>query len=137
MSDDGPIQEINMSVIGSVTPIYEIIEPDENHLQNDPLNLTFEQLNMGNSSSIDLSKIDYNQDPSPSNAQTSMNHATQNQQETHTNEFIDFENSQSNKHDPSHNVKEVSKTKKSDSEYHDLMNEMLLKVETGISFRNQ
>ena len=93
MSDDGTIQELNMSVIGSVTPIYEIIEPDENHLQNNPPNLTFEQLNMRNSSSIDLSKIDYNQDPSPSNAQTSKNHATQNQQETHTNEFIDFENS--------------------------------------------
>lgn len=76
-----------MSVTDSVTPIYEITEPDENHLQNNPLNSTSEQLNMRNSSSIDLSKTKYNQDPEPPNAQT-MNYATEHQQETYTNEFL-------------------------------------------------
>lgn len=70
VSDDGTIKDLNMVVIDSVTPFYEIIESDENRLQIDPLNSAFEQLKMRNSISIDLSKIEYNQDPCPYNAQT-------------------------------------------------------------------
>ena len=58
VSDDGTIQDLNMVVIDSVTPFYEIIESDENRLQIDPLNSAFEQLKMRNSISIDLSKIE-------------------------------------------------------------------------------
>ena len=79
---------------------------------------------------IDLSKIEYNQDPGLFNAQTSMNHATMHQKETYTNQFVDFKNSQMNKQDLSHNVKEVSKTSKSDLEYLKLLNEIILKAET-------
>lgn len=57
-----------MFVIDSVTPFYELIEPDENRLHNDLLNSAFVQLNMQNFISIALSKIEYNQDPCPYNA---------------------------------------------------------------------
>ena len=57
-----------MFVIDSVTPFYELIEPDENRLHNDLLNSAFVQLNKQNFISIALSKIEYNQDPCPYNA---------------------------------------------------------------------
>ena len=57
-----------MFVIDSVTPFYELIEPDENRLHNDLLNSAFVQLNMQNFISIALSKIEYNQGPCPYNA---------------------------------------------------------------------
>ena len=57
-----------MFVIDSVTPFYELIEPDKNRLHNDLLNSAFVQLNMQNFISIALSKIEYNQDPCPYNA---------------------------------------------------------------------
>ena len=66
--DDGTILDLNMYVIDRLTPIYQIIKLNENNFQNNPFNSTTKQLNIRNTTSIDLSKIKYNQDPGPSNA---------------------------------------------------------------------
>lgn len=68
---------LNMLLIDSVSPIYEIIEPDENQFEKNTLNSTSELLNMQNFASVDLSKIKYNQDSGSSNAQTSINYAAE------------------------------------------------------------
>ena len=68
---------LNMLLIDSVSPIYEIIEPDENQFEKNTLNSTSELLNMQNFASVDLSKIKYNPDSGSSNAQTSINYAAE------------------------------------------------------------